>query len=187
VSARGESASGESARGDSGLAVLIVIAVTAALAALVTVTTLGAAAGAAAAGYRAQAEQAHWLAESTVRQTVAALRSGALAVPAVGAPRRLINGVDTATGAAVPVGTVAAPVASWPPVVDAPLAGGMSGRGTSVLIARVVGPDGEGRGLTGGADPDVLLEVAVDAWFRNARVSVGARLLASSAGIRRLH
>lgn len=179
--------SGPARRGDAGLAVLIVIAVTAALAALVTITALAAAASAAAAAYRAQSVQASWLAESTVSQTVAALRSGALAVPQVGAPRRLINGVDMATGSAVPVGAVAAPVASWPPVVGAPLAAGESGRGTAVRVARVLGPDGEARGLSGGGDPDVLLEVAVDVWFRSARVSARARLLVTPTEIRRLH
>jgi len=173
-------------RGDAGLAVLIVIAVTAALAAMVTITALGAAASAASAAYRAQAEQAKWLAESTIQQAVAALGSGALAVPAVGAPRRLLNGVDVATGVATPVGVVAAPVASWPPVVDEPLAGGDGGRGAAVLIVRVVGPDGDGRGLSGGADPDILLDVEVEIWFRNARVSARARLLVTSSGIRRL-
>ena len=121
-------------RGDSGLAVLVVVAVTAALAAAVTITTLGAAAAAAAAGYRAQGEQASRLAESAVQQVVAALASGALAVPAVGAPRRLLNGVDVATGGSVPVGVVTAPVASWPQVVAAPLAGGGSGRGCGEIL-----------------------------------------------------
>lgn len=169
------------------MAVLVVVAVTAALAAAVTMTTLGAAAAAAAAGYRAQGEQASRLAESAVQQVVAALASGALAVPAVGAPRRLLNGEDVATGGSMPVGVVTAPVASWPPVVAAPLAGGGSGRGASVLIARVLGPDGDGRGQRGGADPDVLLDVEAKVWFRNARVSVRARLLATSTGIRLLH
>lgn len=173
--------------GDSGVVVLIVIAVTAALAVLVTITTLGAASSAASAAYRAQAEQADWLAESTILQAVAALGSGALRLPTVGASLRLLNGVDVATGVAVPVGVVAAPVASWPQVVDTPLTASGSGRGTSVLVTRVVGPDGEGRGLSGGADAGVLLDVEVEVWFRNARVSVRARLLASSSGIRRLH
>ncbi len=174
-------------RSDSGLAVLIVVAVTAALAAVVTITTLGAAAGAAAAGYRAQAEQAGWLAESAIAQAAAALRSGALVVPAVAAPRRLANGVDVATGAVVPVGIVAAPVASWPQVVDVPLAAGGNGRGTAVLIARVLGPDGEGRGLSGGADLDLLVDVEVDAWFRHARASAAARFLVTETEVRRLH
>lgn len=174
-------------RGDSGLAVLIVIAVTAALATLVTITALGAAASAASAAYRAQAEQANGLAESTIQQAMAALGSGALGIPAVGAPRRLLNGVDVATGVALPVGVVASPVASWPGVVDAPRAGGGIGRGTSVLIARVQGPDGEGRGLRGGDDPDVLLDVEVEVWFRNARIWARARLVATATGVRRLH
>jgi len=187
VSSPTVSGAGEPGRGDAGLAVLIVIAVTAALAALVTITSLGAAAGAAAASYRAQSEQASWLAASAISQTVAALRSGVLAVPAVGAPRRLVNGVDLVTGAAMSVGVTPAPVASWPQVVDILLAGEGHGRGAVVLIARVLGPDGEGRGLTGGADPEVLLDVEVDVWFRHARVAANARLLITATDVRRLH
>lgn len=181
------STGGDSGRTDSGLAVLVVIAATAALTALVTITTLAAAAGGAAAVYRAQSEQARHLAEIGIAQVVAGLGSGALAVPAVGAPLRLVNGMDTATGSAGLAGVVSSPVMGWPEVTAAPAPGGGNGRGMAVVIARVIGPDGEGRGLGGGADPNVLLDVAVDAWFRNARVSAGARVLVAAAEVRRLH
>ncbi len=169
------------------MAVLIVVAATAALAALVTVTTLGAAAAAAAAGYRAQSEQASWLAQSAISQTVAALGSGALTQPPVGASLRVRNGVNVVTGAAVPVGVVAAPIVGWPPVVEAPLASGGIGRGALVTVSRVVGPDGEGRGLTGAGDPDALLDVLAEVWFRNARIATPARLLVTPTEVRRLH
>ena len=79
------------------------------------------------------------------------------------------------------------PIAGWPPVVDAPLAGGGIGRGALVTVTRVVGPDGEGRGLTGAGDPDALLDVLAEVWFRNARIATPARLLVTPTEVRRLH
>jgi hypothetical protein len=173
-------------RAEAGIAVLVVIGATAALAALVSITALGAAGNAAAAAHRQQATQAMWLAEIAVAQAVAALDSGAVGPPAVGVVVEWTNGVDQPSGAVTGVGAVAAPVPSWPTLTSTPDAAPI-GRGARVRMFRVVGPDGEGRGRLGPSDPDLLVDLVSEVWFRSARATVAARVAMTATGAQRLH
>ena len=169
----------------SGMAIIEVIGATAALAALVSITALGAAGSAAAAAYRAQATQAEWLAEITVQQGIDALGAGTVPAPGPGVGCHFVNGIDQGSGAAFPVGVLPSPVTTWPPVTGTP--GPSTGRGTVLRIVRVVGPDGAGRGRGGVADTDPLVDLEAEAWFRNARDTVVARVSIGAAGVTRLH
>lgn len=168
-------------QGDSGLAVLVVIAATAVLAVIAAGTTLGAAAASGAAVYRAHELQADALARGALKDLEAAFARQEIGPPPVGSLLRSVNGA----GLAGAPGRVPTPGSWWPPVGVA-FEPSADTTGVILEIERVVGPDGGGRGLTGETDPDLLLRVQVEAWFRSGRVRRHATFVLVPGGVRRL-
>jgi hypothetical protein len=173
--------------GARGSALLLVIVATAGVGMMAVMLLLSGKMAYEISGLRADGLQAEALAEGTVRQVEAGLRSGAVPMPTAGRALRVTNG-RAAGGQFLPVARFPRPPGPghWPPVIDSPddpPPGG--GLGAEAEIVVVTGPRGEVRARTPGAEGR-LVRVTVRAWFRRARAERVSSLLWVDGAVVRL-
>lgn len=158
---------------ERGSVLLLVLVATSGLAVMTSMLLLSGRIAYEIAGLRADTLQAEAMVEGTVRQAIAGLEDGTIALPAAGSPLRVVNGVVPG-GDLLPVARFPAPPATsrwagrWPSLTEDPWIrppGG--GHGAEIELAVVTGPRGEVRARVIGGQ-GVLIRATARAWFRGA-------------------
>lgn len=165
---------------ERGAALIVVIGAISALTVPATLLLLGASIAYEIEAYSTEIAQARELARAARLQTERAVAAGELPTPTLARPVEVLNGVIGSTGAPTRVGRFPSPPMSpaWPPLTDSP-PGGVApsfGIGARATLTAVTGPRGELRDLSGVSDgTSFLVDLALDVWFRRARVQTSWR------------